>query len=168
MGSTSTVTLSESEYGIIPRVIRTMFESIENQENQDNNRTYRVRIQYLEIYGEELRDLLDQNSSTKVTIRETPAGGVYVSGTREELVTSAEETLMALEKGSVGRTTGSTLMNQYSSRSHGRTHTIHLIQYPLKYNTHCIKSHSTPHSDIFHVPIRTLLTTIPILCTIFI
>lgn len=119
MGSTSTLTLSESEYGIIPRVIRSMFNNIEKLESNDNNTTFCIRIQYLEIYGEEIRDLLDQSTATKVTIRETPAGGVYVSGAREELVTSVEQTLNALEKGSLGRTTGSTLMNQYSSRSHG-------------------------------------------------
>lgn len=96
-----------------------MFEYIQNQESIDSNRTYRVRIQFLEIYGEELRDLLDPTSTAKVTIRETPAGGVYVSGVREELVTSPEETMHALERGTAGRTTGSTLMNQYSSRSHG-------------------------------------------------
>ena len=121
MGSSSSLRLAEEEYGIIPRVIRNLFETIQTKENQDTNSTYRVRIQFLELYGEDLRDLLDPTSSAKVTIRETPAGGVYISGAREELVTSAEEMLNALEKGSLGRTTGSTLMNQYSSRSHGST-----------------------------------------------
>lgn len=119
MGSTSNIRLAEEEYGIIPRVARHVFDNVQLKESEDNNSTYRVRIQFLEIYGEEIRDLLDPSNIAKVTIRETPAGGVYVSGAREELVTSADEMLLVLEKGSAGRTTGSTRMNSLSSRSHG-------------------------------------------------
>eukprot|EP01036_Dinobryon_divergens_P045475 gene45475-60760_t len=81
--------------------------------------TMGVRIQFLEIYGEEIRDLLEPSLSTKVSIRETAAGEVYVTGAKELLVSSAEEMMMALERGTLSRTTGSTLMNQSSSRSHG-------------------------------------------------
>lgn len=119
MGSTSNIRLAEEDYGIIPRVARHVFDNVQLKESEDNNSTYRVRIQFLEIYGEEIRDLLDPTNFAKVTIRETPAGGVYVSGAREELVTSADEMLLVLEKGSAGRTTGSTRMNSLSSRSHG-------------------------------------------------
>jgi hypothetical protein len=119
MGSSSTHSLGEEDYGIIPRVARHLFDNVQIKEAEDINSTYRVRIQFLEIYGEEIRDLLDPSTTAKVTIRETPAGGVYVSGAREELVTSADEMLSILEKGSAGRTTGSTRMNSTSSRSHG-------------------------------------------------
>lgn len=118
MGSSSNVRLCEDEYGIIPRVARHIFDNIQLQETEDLNSTYRVHIQFLEIYGEEIRDLLDPNNCTSVTIRETPSGGVYVSGAREELTTSSDEMLSALERGSMVRTTGSTHMNESSSRSH--------------------------------------------------
>lgn len=119
MGSASNLRLAEEEYGIIPRVASHLFDNVQMQEAEDTNSTYRVRIQFLEIYGEEIRDLLEPSNTGKVTIRETPSGGVYVSGAREELVTSADEMLAVLEKGSSGRTTGSTRMNSVSSRSHG-------------------------------------------------
>lgn len=119
MGSSSNLRLAEEDYGIIPRVASHMFDNVQLKEVEDSNSTYRIRIQFLEIYGEEIRDLLDPANLAKVTIRETPAGGVYISGAREELVTSADEMLAVLEKGSLGRTTGSTRMNSSSSRSHG-------------------------------------------------
>ena len=119
MGSATNMRFSGEDVGIIPRVIQNMFDRISTLEEQDPNCTYRVRVQFLEIYGEDIHDLLDPSSATKVTIRETVTGNVYVSGAREELVTSAEEMLMVLEKGSQSRTTGSTRMNETSSRSHG-------------------------------------------------
>lgn len=127
MGSSSNVRLCEDEYGIIPRVARHIFDNIQLQETEDLNSTYRVHIQFLEIYGEEIRDLLDPNNCTSVTIRETPSGGVYVSGAREELTTSSDEMLSALERGSMVRTTGSTHMNESSSRSHGMLSPIYYL-----------------------------------------
>jgi hypothetical protein len=119
MGSASNARLCEHEYGIIPRVVRHIFDNIQLQGVEDVNSTYRVHVQFLEIYGEEIRDLLDPSKRANVTIRETPAGGVYVSGAREELTTSSDEMMAALERGSMVRTTGSTRMNESSSRSHG-------------------------------------------------
>ena len=120
MGSSSNSRLKEEQRGIIPRVIQSVFEGIRERESQNPNSTYRVRVQFLEIYGEDIRDLLDPASSSKIIIRENPTGDVYVSGAREELVSSADELMEVLERGSLSRTTGSTLMNQSSSRSHGK------------------------------------------------
>jgi len=119
MGSASNLRLSEDQQGIIPRVIQSVFEGVHQRESKNPNSTYRVRVQFLEIYGEDIRDLLDPMASAKVSIRENPSGDVYVSGAKEELVSSAEEMMMVLERGTLSRTTGSTLMNQSSSRSHG-------------------------------------------------
>ena len=119
MGSSSNMRISGEDVGIIPRVIQNIFDEVAHREEQDPNCTYRVRVQFLEIYGEDIHDLLDPTSAARVAIRETVAGTVYVSGAREELVTSSEEMLMLLEKGSLSRTTGATRMNETSSRSHG-------------------------------------------------
>ena len=119
MGSSSNLRINEEQQGIIPRVIQYLFETVRTKETDDQNKSFKVRVQFLEIYGEEIRDLLDPTTSTKVSIREHRTGEVYISGAKEELVTSFEEMMMALERGSLSRTTGSTLMNQSSSRSHG-------------------------------------------------
>jgi Kinesin motor domain len=52
-------------------------------------------------------------------VRELPSGEIFVSGAREEIVTSAAQLMKALDDGSRHRVTASTLMNLTSSRSHG-------------------------------------------------
>lgn len=80
------IILDDENTGIIPRVIRNLFELIADKEQQDPHSTYRIFVQFLEIYGEDIRDLLDETKTSKVTIRETPNGEVFVAGAKEELV----------------------------------------------------------------------------------
>lgn len=117
MGSASNTRLSQSEQGIIPRVIEEIFTTMARKREQEPNNAYRVSAQFLEIYGEEIKDLLDLVNS-RVTIRENQDGEITVSGAREETVESSEELRLVLERGTLCRTTGSTLMNAQSSRSH--------------------------------------------------
>ena len=57
-------------------------------------------------------DLLQPSTPAKaIAIREDAAGGIVMVGVKEEIVTTAEETLRRLAEGCVARTTGSTLMN---------------------------------------------------------
>ena len=66
-----------------------------------------------------MKDLLHPRTPTKsITIREDSAGDIFVLGVKEEGVHSREAMLHCLEAGSACRTTGSTLMNEHSSRSH--------------------------------------------------
>lgn len=117
--SSSDMRVGPDNLGIIPRVITSIFDIMEQRELDDPNSTYKVQVQFLEIYGETIRDLLDHTRTAKVTIRETATGEVFVSGAREEFVSSASQMMKALEDGSKHRTTASTLMNLTSSRSHG-------------------------------------------------
>jgi kinesin family protein 4/21/27 len=84
-----------------------------------------------------MKDLLDPLSSMRIAIRETPSGEMYLSGVREEQVTSAKEVMRLVEKGSMARTTGSTRMNQSSSRSHA------IFTIMLEHSIHC----STPSEN---------------------
>ena len=79
-----------------------------------------VRCEFLEIYGETINDLLDPvaGSTKEVSIRELENGDVAAIGCLQEQVGNAEDLLSCLEKGSLNRTTGSTMMNAQSSRSH--------------------------------------------------
>lgn len=76
-----------------------------------------VRCQYLEIYNEVIIDLLDQ-TQPRVQIRETPEKGVYPEPCSEERVTSIQEVMDVITRGSRNRHVGATNMNQESSRSH--------------------------------------------------
>jgi hypothetical protein len=121
MGSSSDLKLTLDSIGIIPRVIKKLFEVIGQKEQEDVTSSYKVYVQFLEIYGEDMRDLLDQTRTSKVSIRESPEGEVFVSGAREELVSSYEQMMKALDEGTAHRTTASTKMNATSSRSHGES-----------------------------------------------
>lgn len=121
MGSSSDVKLTQEAMGIIPRVIRRLFATVRQKELEDTSSTYKIYVQFLEIYGEDMRDLLDHTKTSKVSIRESPDGEVFVSGAREELVSSYEQMMAALEEGSSNRTTAATKMNAVSSRSHGES-----------------------------------------------
>ena len=57
--------------GIIPRVIKNLYRMIDNKEQQDVNSTYKVFVQFLEIYGEDIRDLLDETKTSKVRTNES-------------------------------------------------------------------------------------------------
>lgn len=119
MGSSSDTNMSLQTIGIIPRMIKNLFEEVRRREGNDPDSTYKIQVQFLELYGEDIRDLLDQTKTSNVTIRETREDGVFVAGAREELVSSYEQMMKSLEDGTKHRTTASTRMNQTSSRSHG-------------------------------------------------
>jgi len=118
MGSSAEANIASQNEGIIPRVIKHLFNQVRRKEKEQPNCSHKVHVQFLEIYGEEIRDLLDQTKTSEVTIRETREHGVFVSGAREELVSSYEQMMKSLEDGSRHRATASTRMNQTSSRSH--------------------------------------------------
>jgi kinesin family protein 4/21/27 len=79
---------------------------------------YAVKLQFLELYGEEIRDLLTTSSKHhKITIRDK-AGDAEVIGATEVSVSNAQEAMVCLTRGMLRRVTGATAMNAESSRSH--------------------------------------------------
>ncbi|GLE05226.1 hypothetical protein PINS_up014226 [Pythium insidiosum] len=132
MGSGSAVHLAPEDWGIIPRVITHLFEQVESREQATPQYSAELRVRFLEVYGEEIRDLLGQlagpdANDAKVTLREGENGEVQVVGASEEPVEDAEQCMRLLERGTLARTTGSTLMNAHSSRSHAIL-TVSMVQ----------------------------------------
>ncbi|KAL9044482.1 MAG: hypothetical protein Q9214_002379, partial [Letrouitia sp. 1 TL-2023] len=100
--------------GIIPRIVEQMFTSILRS---PGNIEYTVRVSYMEIYMERIRDLLmPQNDN--LPIHEDKSRGVYVKGLLEIYVSSVQEVLEVMRRGGASRATAATNMNQESSRSH--------------------------------------------------
>ncbi|KAG1189353.1 hypothetical protein G6F36_003969 [Rhizopus arrhizus] len=80
-----------------------------------------VTVSFIEIYNEELHDLLNSappEESPPITIREDTKGNIYWTGVKEVQVQSAEDVLYYLDQGTQNRATGATDMNEKSSRSH--------------------------------------------------
>ncbi len=130
MGSGYTIGIKDEDLGIIPRVIRLIFDEIDKRKHKAE---FIVKCTFLEIYNEELHDLLDHGALSgntgnglidrfiqkkEISIREEKNGSISVFGLREEKVNCYEELAACLDKGSNFRSTASTLMNNCSSRSH--------------------------------------------------
>lgn len=125
MGTGTTVGLPEAQIGIVPRVFGFIFDELENRKKQNAFNEYTVKVQFLELYGEEMHDLLapgtfdKTGASTKnLMIREEKGGAISVQGLKGEIVQSREECLQLLNKGISHRVTSATNMNEGSSRSH--------------------------------------------------
>ncbi|XP_028659009.2 kinesin-like protein KIF27 [Erpetoichthys calabaricus] len=115
LGGGHVVAASDEEKGIIPRAIHEIFQSIAENHNTD----FTVKVSYIEVHKEELRDLLELETSSKdMHIREDENGNTVIVGAKEFIVESADEVTHLLEGGNAARHTGTTQMNEYSSRSH--------------------------------------------------
>ncbi|XP_022687342.1 osmotic avoidance abnormal protein 3-like isoform X2 [Varroa jacobsoni] len=112
-----------SQRGIIPRSFEHIFEATAAA----TDTKYLVNASYLEIYNEEIRDLLASDSKKKYDIKENPETGVYIPGLSLHTVNSVTECEAVMEQGWKNRTVGATLMNADSSRSHS-IFTIHVEQ----------------------------------------
>ncbi|XP_052188411.1 kinesin-like protein KIN-4A isoform X1 [Diospyros lotus] len=137
-GSGKTYTMGTSfkdgcQTGLIPQVMNALFSKIEALKNQTE---FQLHVSFIEILKEEVRDLLDPTNGNKsettngntgkvtvpgkppIQIRETSNGVITLAGTTEVNVRTLKEMASYLEHGSLNRATGSTNMNNQSSRSH--------------------------------------------------
>lgn len=103
------------ERGIIPRAIEQIFNHI--QQYASPRMRFLVRASYLQIYNEQVSDLLKPERNN-LSIREDKKRGVYVDGLSEWVVRSPAEIYGLMERGASVRATGETKMNEMSSRSH--------------------------------------------------
>lgn len=100
--------------GVIPNSFHHIFQHIA----QSHNQQYLVRASYLEIYQEEIRDLLSRDSKTRLELKERPDVGVYVKDLSSFVTKSVEEIQHVMSVGHANRSVGRTNMNEHSSRSH--------------------------------------------------
>lgn len=103
--------------GVIPQAVADIFDFIETHEDKF---IFKVTVSFMELYQEQCYDLLSgkERGHSIIEIREDINKGVILPGITELAVSSTMETMSVLERGSAGRVTGSTAMNQASSRSH--------------------------------------------------
>ncbi|XP_061315110.1 kinesin-like protein KIF11 isoform X1 [Pezoporus flaviventris] len=103
--------------GIIPRTLHQIFEKL-----TENGSEFSVKVSLLEIYNEELFDLLNPTPDVgeRLQMFDDPRNkrGVIIKGLEEITVHNKNEVYQILERGAAKRTTAATYMNAYSSRSH--------------------------------------------------
>ena len=106
----TTCRVSQEEFqGLIPRALRHIFRDIEKDHS--------VVVSYVQLYKEQIQDLLSENMET-VQLREDARFGVYLRGVSESVVESPEDCMDLLAHANGRRATSSTAMNDTSSRSH--------------------------------------------------
>ncbi|EFA08129.2 kinesin-like protein KIF19 [Tribolium castaneum] len=112
-GKTHTMVGDSSQPGIMVRALNDIFEAVKEKQDQ-----YSVSMSYLELYNEQIRDLLNP-SSGYLELREDSRGrNIQVAGLQEISTTSTDEVMQLLQKGNKARTIEPTAMNKTSSRSH--------------------------------------------------
>jgi len=100
--------------GIIPNSFQHIFDYVSSARDQQ----FLVRASYLEIYNEEIRDLLSKDPKNSLELKENIDSGVYVKDLTSFVVKNVTEIDHVMQAGKKNRSVGATLMNQTSSRSH--------------------------------------------------
>lgn len=111
---TDTLGILSDDAGIIPRTLYSLFHKLEDTEST-------VKCSFIELYNEELRDLLSADENTKLKIFENEKKGhaaTMVQGMEETYIDSASSGIKLLQLGSHRRQVAATKCNDLSSRSH--------------------------------------------------
>ena len=114
---TDTMGLLSDAAGIIPRVLYSLFQTLEN-----DNIECSVKCSFIELYNEELRDLLSADDGVKLKIYDDNSKkgqtATMVQGMEESHIRSAAQGVKLLQRGSYRRQVAATKCNDLSSRSH--------------------------------------------------
>lgn len=114
---TDTLGLLSDSAGIIPRVLLSLFNKLEAE-----NAECSVKCSFIELYNEELRDLLSIEGTAKLKIfddaQKKGHNATHVQGMEESHIKSAAEGIKLLKEGSHKRQVAATKCNDLSSRSH--------------------------------------------------
>nr|GEY01429.1 kinesin-like protein KIN12B isoform X2 [Tanacetum cinerariifolium] len=111
--------LSSNEKGLTPRVFERLFSRISEEQikQADKQLVYQCHCSFLEIYNEQITDLLNP-TQRNLHLREDTKTGVYVENLTEEPISNMKDVKEILKKGLSNRRTGATSLNIESSRSH--------------------------------------------------
>lgn len=113
-GKTFTMLGKPSMPGVIFHMMMDLYSAIDGRKTEA---CYDVAISYMEVYNEQVKDLLAPSSQC-LPLREDPQRGVIVQGLSLHKPQTAEELLQMLDQGNKNRTQHPTDANAESSRSH--------------------------------------------------
>ena len=115
-GKTYTMLGNDENPGIMVWTLKDLYKKI----NEYKNREYLIKLWYVEIYNENIRDLLNNRNekNENLELREDPEEGIIINNITEIITNSMKEILNLLKKGNKNRTVEETDANKTSSRSH--------------------------------------------------
>ena len=113
-GKTYTMVGKGEKCGVMIRAIRDLFKII----NNDKEKMYSIKISYVEVYNEILKDLLSEKNKAPPELRSDPLKGVLLQGAENKTVLSEDEAFKLITLGNKRRTEKQTDRNKFSSRSH--------------------------------------------------
>ncbi|KAI3646725.1 hypothetical protein MP228_009653 [Amoeboaphelidium protococcarum] len=103
-----------SQLGVVPRFINLIFDQMEQLKTSQ----FIIYVTYLEIFNEQIIDLLNDESGGKLDLKDDGKGAFIVKDISKLPVTSPQQVFDLLQRGNQQRSVGATLMNEQSSRSH--------------------------------------------------
>ncbi|BFG35638.1 hypothetical protein CerSpe_219130 [Prunus speciosa] len=115
-GKTFTMEGTEQNRGVNYRTLQQLFEIAKER---SETFSYSISVSVLEVYNEQIRDLLATSPSSKrLEIKQASEGCHHVPGIVEAKVENIKEVWSVLQAGSNARAIGSNNVNEHSSRSH--------------------------------------------------
>eukprot|EP01083_Nonionella_stella_P023526 65115_1 len=110
---------AENLRGLIPRVFEYLFRQMaHNERTMGDSIKYLCKCSCIEVYNEQLYDLLQPDKNQNLSIRDDLRRGIYIDGLSEFVIGNTEEALAKLDEGQRNRRIAETAMNRESSRSH--------------------------------------------------
>ncbi|KAJ9460658.1 Kinesin-like protein unc-104 [Diplonema papillatum] len=104
--------------GVIPRFLDGLFSRMQDKEVTNANCHFKLEAGYMEIYNEQVKDLLNPARGKKLQVREHPTNGPFAEGLLLKAILNPSAILHLLETGNKARHVRATNMNDFSSRSH--------------------------------------------------
>jgi hypothetical protein len=119
--------IKDEHAGVIPRSVAHIFRTLDQSKTE-----YTIKLSCLELYNEELQDLLAPESEKNVQNHRQlkiyeDGRGTYVKGAEEVIVSDPDSVMLILDEAAKKRQIAETQLNKKSSRSHAiTTITIHI------------------------------------------
>lgn len=105
---------TDEHIGIMPRAFKQIFQHVDSHKDVQ----FLISASYLEIYQEQIHDLLRKDLSYKLELHEQPDTGVYVKDLTSMVCKCIADIEKIMSIGNKSRSVGATDMNEHSSRSH--------------------------------------------------
>ena len=117
LGEINNISIIDDNPGLIFLAVKDIFWKIHLETAMDQNWDFVLKLSYLEIYNEQIRDLLSENQ-INLQMLEDPIKGPIVQGLLENSIKSPQEIIEMINLGNERRVVAETSSNKFSSRSH--------------------------------------------------